>query len=353
MKVGIMSMQRITNYGSYLIAFALQKTFQKMGHSVEFVDFKIEPCIKTTTSDIYLDRLSNKDHFYIQKTEEFKKTFLDIYLKELGIDERNERPELDTLVIGSDEVFNCLQENPNVGYSLELFGKNANTKNIISYAASCGATTYEELQDFGKTEEISSLLKKFKSISVRDHNSKEFVEKLIKTTPEMSLDPVLLYDFDHDIIDNVTDENYIIVYGYNLRFTEEENLAIRNFADKYHKKIICLGMYQTCCDKFIPAHPLEVLAYFKKADFIFTDTFHGSIFSIKAKKPFATIIRESNKEKLGDLLDRFHLSNRKLHSLSNLETILTTPIDFTKTYEIIKKEREKAIEYLNKNLKED
>ena len=353
MKIGIMSMQRITNYGSYLIAVALQKTFKNMGHSVEFVDFKIEPCLKTTTSDIYLENLSDKDLFYMEKTKEFKKTFLNTYLKELGIDSRNERPELDTLVIGSDEVFNCLQENPNVGYSLELFGKNANAKHIISYAASCGSTTYEELQHFGKTEEISALLKNFKSISVRDDNSKKFVEKLTRINPEMNLDPVLLYNFDNDIIDNVTDENYIIVYGYSLRFTEEENLAIRKFADKYNKKIICLGMYQTCCDKFIPAHPLEVLAYFNKADYIFTDTFHGSIFSIKAKKTFATIIRESNKEKLSDLLDRFHLSDRKLHSLDDLEAILTAPIDFTKTYETIEKERVKAIEYFNKNLKED
>ena len=57
MKVGIMSMQRITNYGSYLIAVALQKTFKKMGHTVEFVDFKIEPCLITTTSDVYLENL--------------------------------------------------------------------------------------------------------------------------------------------------------------------------------------------------------------------------------------------------------------------------------------------------------
>lgn len=350
MKIGIMSMQRITNYGSYLIAFALKKTFQNMGHNVEFVDFKIEPCLKTTSTDIYLQELSEKDKFYINQTKEFKKTFLDVYLKELGIDERNERPILDTLVIGSDEVFNCLQENPNVGYSLELFGKDANAKNIISYAASCGTTTFEKLNNFGKAEEVSSLLKNFKAISIRDTNSKKFVEMLTGQTPELSLDPVLLYDFENDIIDNVTDENYIIVYGYNLRFTEEENLAIRKFADKYNKKIICLGMYQTCCDKFIPAHPLEVLAYFKKADYVFTDTFHGSIFSIKGKTPFATIIRESNKEKLSDLLNRFELSDRKLHSLDDLEEILTKPIDFTRTFEIIDKERIKATKYLNKNL---
>ena len=62
MKLGIMSMQRITNYGSYLIAFAMQKTFEKLGHSVEFVDFKIEPCLTKFTSDVYLEKLSDKDN---------------------------------------------------------------------------------------------------------------------------------------------------------------------------------------------------------------------------------------------------------------------------------------------------
>ena len=64
------------------------------------------------------------------------------YLPLLGISElRNEKPSVDALVIGSDEVFNCLQTNPKVGYSKELFGYHANTDKIISYAASFGNTT--------------------------------------------------------------------------------------------------------------------------------------------------------------------------------------------------------------------
>ena len=43
MKVGIMSMQRVVNYGSFLQAYALKKVIEEMGHSVEFVDYKVEP----------------------------------------------------------------------------------------------------------------------------------------------------------------------------------------------------------------------------------------------------------------------------------------------------------------------
>ena len=350
MKIGIMSMQRITNYGSYLIAVALKNTFEKMGHEVQFVDFKIEPCINNESLDTYLEELTEKDKFFINQTHEFKQKFKTEFLKELGIDKRNERPQLDTLVIGSDEVFNCTQDNPDVGCSLELFGKDANAKSIISYAASCGSTTYDKLKKYSLDKDVSNLLRKFKSISVRDNNSKEFVEQLIVVTPEMSLDPVLLYNFENDIIDNVKEKNYIIVYSYNLRFSKEENEAIKKFAEKYNKQIIGVGNYQSCCDKYIPAHPLEVLPYFQKADYIFTDTFHGSIFAMKTKRPFATIIRPSNKQKLGDLLERFHLSDRCLSSLDNLESLLLEPIDFSKAYETIEKERKKALQYLEKNL---
>lgn len=350
MKVGIMSMQRIINYGSFLIAFSLKNTLQKMGHTVEFVDYKIDPCIVNTSSDSYIQNLSERDKQFMKQVANFKNKFKNIYLKKLGIWERNERPDLDLLIIGSDEVFNCLQSNPDVGYSLELFGKNAKAKKIISYAVSCGSTTYTELEKLNKIKEISDLLNKFDDISVRDNNSKEFIEKLTGISPKINLDPVLLYNFENDIIDNVEDDNYIIVYSYNLRFSEKENETIKSFAKKHNKKIICLGMYQTCCDKYIPADPLEVLAYFKKADYIFTDTFHGSIFSIKAQKPFATMIRESNKEKLEDLLYRFNLSDRILYNLDNLENLLLTPINFSSTNSIIEAQRKEAYDYLNKYL---
>ena len=113
MKIGIMSMQRIINYGSYLQAFALSHTIKNLGHSVEFVDFKIEPCIKEPFVAKTAEHYHGKDKDYFFKIQEFEDKFRDEFLPELGIAERKERTSVDTLVIGSDEVFNCLQINPN------------------------------------------------------------------------------------------------------------------------------------------------------------------------------------------------------------------------------------------------
>ena len=46
-KVGILSMQRIKNYGSFLQAYALKTLVEDLGHKVQFVDYHIEkPVIK-------------------------------------------------------------------------------------------------------------------------------------------------------------------------------------------------------------------------------------------------------------------------------------------------------------------
>ena len=39
MPVGLMSMQRIINYGSFLQAYGLYETIRKLGCSVEFIDY--------------------------------------------------------------------------------------------------------------------------------------------------------------------------------------------------------------------------------------------------------------------------------------------------------------------------
>lgn len=137
----------------------------------------------------------------------------------------NYNPTVDCLVIGSDEVFNCIQKNSNVGYSLELFGKNNHAKKLITYAASFGNTTLEKLEKYKKANEVGALLKKFDAISVRDANSGTIVEQLTGKEPVYNLDPVLTYDYMNccDKIPQVqTNEKYLILYAYAGRISNDE-----------------------------------------------------------------------------------------------------------------------------------
>ena len=362
MKIGIMSMQRIKNYGSFLQAYGLRKILNELGYNnVEFVDYKVEKPIVTIKRKKLINRIQNKIKRLINfKKEEEKKQIIRIfnerYEKEflplLNIyQEKNYNHDIDYLIIGSDEVFNCIQSNPDVGYSKELFGQGYEKSTILSYAACFGGTNYEKLKEYGIEDEIANFLIKFKSISVRDINSFNTVNKLINVKPEINLDPVLIADFGKLNDDVVKHKDYIVLYAYTDRISEKEGKAIRNFAKKQNKKIISIGTYQNCADIHLVLTPFEMLAYIKNADYIITDTFHGAIFSIKYNKKFVTILRESNKEKLGDLLKRLRLENRQIKELSMLDNVLTSNIDYSETNSIIEAEKQNARKYLTENIK--
>lgn len=369
-KVGIMSMQRIANYGSFLQAYALKQLIEEQGNEVQFVDYHVGlPIIKDRNDGNKLKRKINKGIETLQYKAPFshklafiryKHSFAKKYMPILGInDTMNYNPKLDCLVIGSDEVFNCIQKNTNVGYSPELFGKNNQADKVITYAASFGNTTIEKLQKYGKTEEVTELLSEIDNISVRDENSGEIVEELTGKSVIYNLDPVLTYDYMNccdKIPDISTSEKYLILYAYSGRITEEESSWIKKYAKTKGLKVYAIGGIQSCADKFISCSPFEVLSYFKNAEEVITDTFHGSIFSIITQRKFATIIRKSvgdsygNEEKLGDLLSRLTLSNRMTTDISQVSKINSTSIEYDNIMNILDNHRVTAKEYLKQNI---
>ncbi len=376
MKICIMTMQRIINYGSFLQAYGLKKTIEGLGHDVSFVDFHIEPCrtapkakrmifklilscIKKAILFVYSIVFYRRHKRRIAERSNAYDEFADVIKKAneefLGIPaEPCYLTEADVLIIGSDEVFNCLNSDTLVGYSLELFGQNHRAKKLISYAASFGNTTYDKLCLYGVDSEISNLLKNFDFISVRDKNSGDIINKLINQQPYYHLDPVLIYRFHEEVRlqTTVPHEDYIILYAYPYRISKTEAAEITAFARKHGKKVVSIAGYQSFCDENIVCSPLEVLNYFNHADFVVTDTFHGCVLSIKFNKCFAAFVRSSennsygNSEKLGDLLNRFSLQSRIVRHPSLLDEILSKEIDYSEPNSIVENEKQKSLEYL-------
>ena len=296
MKVGIMSMQRIVNYGSFLQAYGLMKLIQQLGHDVEFVDYHPGESILKKTHSISVfgypkkivrflrHRTTRKKRNFYRKANSFNYIYNE-FLPLLGVtDEKNYDYSCDVLVIGSDEVFNCLQDAP-VGFSPELFGYNCNAKRCISYAASFGTTTLEKLKEYGKNEEIGEYLSNLDSISVRDQNSESIIRSLCNKSVDMNLDPVLMYGFESEVPE-ISEKDYIIVYAYRGRISKEEGKYIKRFAKEKNKRLIALGGVQDFCDEYFIGNPFEILGYIKSADYIVTDTFHGAVFSLKYGKRF-------------------------------------------------------------------
>lgn len=364
MNVGIMSMQRVRNYGSYLQAYGLKKVLEEMGHTVFFVDYQSGRPLPdgggSRKNVVYraLRMLSPEYRAYREKQIKMNRTFSEFcsaydsrFLPELGVGASYVyTPEADALVIGSDEVFNCTQEGGQVGYSLQLFGKDNRAGRLLSYAASFGSTTMQKLEKYEIAGEIADCLRQFNDISVRDQNSVQIVESLCGYRPQRHIDPVLLYDFPETEEIRVSLKDYIVVYAYADRICEEEADAIRAFAEKEGKKILTLGFYQPFCDEYILTSPVEVLAYVKNADYVITDTFHGAVFSIKYQVPFAAIVRQSNQQKLEDLLSLFELKSCIAANAGEMESILKSPVNRSQIQDILKREQESAMEYLERNL---
>lgn len=292
-----------------------------------------------------------------------KRTYGKRFYPLLGIsDELNHNTDVDVLVIGSDEVFNCIQANTNVGYSRDLFGHNLKAKKVISYAGSFGNTTMRKIKDYQVEKDLKKDFLGFHAVSVRDKNSFEIVKRLGVDKPIFNVDPVLAYDFmslEPNIPESrLYNKKYMIVYGYSGRITKGENEILRKYAREKDLKILCFGGVQGCCDEFIDCTPFELLAYFRDAEIIITDTFHGTIFSIINNRPFATIIRKSagtnygNEEKLSYLLEVTGTTSQGIECLSynQLVSVLMTPIDYITINLILNERRIDAKRYLEKNL---
>lgn len=373
-KVGIMSMQRVVNYGSFLQAFALKGLLEEMGHTVEFVDYKVaEDNLLTNQARgnnsskeklklIFADsigmlfrnntkirRICNA----IQCTDLFQHRFEHEFIPMLGVtSERNERAEVDTLIIGSDEVFNIMHN------SMELFGLDNRAKRLISFAASFGNTDFSHIVDADMCTILKERLHKFDALSVRDRNSIEIVERLSDGTihPQYHLDPVLHYDYSAYIPQIKYRRKYIAVYAYS-NIPNQLKRAIERFAKSLGLDILCLQGYQGDMGHFMNVNPFEMLAYIKNAEYLVTTTFHGCVFGAKYSKKMAIYIvtkdnkSYNNESKLGDLTKRLGLSDSVFTNENNFEKALMHEINYTELQDLINRETEQGRRFLEENVK--
>lgn len=357
MKIAILSMQEVKNYGSFLQAFSLKNTIESLGHTCDFINiipgrqlpgYKISHFHKVR---LLFQRLWGWD--FMKRFEtiyKFQTHFSKEFLPYLGVKPGENHAHYDVVVIGSDEVFNCAQQTW-FGFSPQLFGKGLNADKVITYAASFGATTLDKLQEMGIKDEVGELLRNLACISVRDENSSIIVKALTDKAPLRHVDPVLIYDYTRYMPSEVKKNDYMIVYTYPGRITDENEIdAIRTYARQQALRVVSIGHYFPWCDEVVVPTPFEVLAYFRDAACIVTDTFHGSVFSIKYNKPFCTIVRNMNNQKLSYLLKQFGLEGRIANDVSRMQTILETPIDYMPVNSLIEAERKKSIQYLSSQL---
>lgn len=361
MRIAILSMQRVVNFGSVLQAWSLRQMVQEVtGASVDFLDIEDSPVLQSREETLaaadYHSPACYSPHV-LQKAKRRIITMLSGYNKKLIRRFMQEKLKLDSdsscrtydyVIIGSDEVFNH-----NGGIRLQLHGEVKQASKVISYAASCGSAKAEYVLP-EDVQTIRSAMKRFSAISVRDTGTAAYARYFYDGQICKHMDPVLMGSLHARTARKVWLKKYLLVYAYGQRIrTAEEIEAIRAFAKKKKLIIVAIGGSQFWCDLYVPVTPMRMLDWFAHADYVVTDTFHGVIFSVINQKKFVAIVRPSNENKLTCLLTDLSLTERRLAQPEMLDSVLDMPVEYDAVNAILARERVKARAYLKELLRDE
>ncbi len=332
MKAGVITFHSAHNYGASLQTWALQQALKKLD---------VEPCVIHYHPEI-IDRLyrapkqdtfAKKRRYLLKKRyratvrqqwEKYEKyqTFLKEHLNLLGDFTDYEQLKaatlgLDVYITGSDQVWNSDHIG---GYDPAYFLNFAERgKRKVSYAASVGRDyIYAQYR-----KDVEESLKDFTAISVREESTRPAIEALAKRPVCVTVDPTLLLkkeDYEQLRKPVKRQGKYILVYMM------EKNSALISFANRIsvslgipviqrrRQKIFKNELYNFASDT-----PDEFLSEIEGAEFVLTNSFHGTVFSIIYEKPFVSMLHTSTGTRTSDLLKTLGLEDHILYQTSQFQ----------------------------------
>lgn len=373
-KIGIITLGGYFNYGNRLQNYALQEAIKDYVLDVD--------TIRNNTSSVYsekrdfLTRLKGKSPLLIYKilknkiktfmtrnitnkrTEVFKKFTLnyinetDFMILDNGVME-SLSSRYNYYIAGSDQVWN-----PDylLGTSVNFLTFVPKNKRI-SYAASFGVSSISPKWEDKYKEWLSDM----NHISVREEDGAKIIKDLIGIDVPVLVDPTLLLTKEKWLsiakeANNKPKGKYLLTYflgGVPKAYKKE----IKRLTKKHKLDIINLGNIREK-DTYITG-PSEFIDYINSCSVMYTDSFHGTVFSILLEKPFVVCDRkDTNNEtnmysRINTLLDKFSLNSRKIENIKLDEDIFN--IDYSHVPSILEKERAKSMNYLKEalNIKEE
>lgn len=351
-KVGIVTIHDADNYGSALQAFATQKVIEEIGYQAIIVDHicpktskeygikrifaqrnlkaMIETIIRITI--LYPSRIhfrNFRDKFFIEQEEQ---------------DVIEKQQQFKKFVVGSDQVWNYKITGFDKAYFLNFVTDNSKK---VSYASSFGITQIEE----DKKQEYQQLLNDFHKIAIREEQARVLIKELIDKEVPVVLDPTLLIRKEEwiKLINKKNKyQNYILCY--QIAYSQSLVDFAQELARKTGKKIISIqgSMRNKFEAKYIwSAGPLEYINLFLNADYIVTNSFHGTAFSINFNKNFFTELLpsfEKTSSRLESILDMFELRSRQIVDGKNANML--DAVNYEKVNELLDKKRGESINIL-------
>lgn len=362
MKAGIITHYAVHNHGASLQLNALKKVLKR--------DFNVDAqALQFETNYDFADKSVRDKHKISIKSVGFflnyiKERGLKIFLfniKKKGLFRKFNQQEnligpnckdceqLDFVVIGSDEVFSLF-----AGPTPEFFGYNLPAKKVFSYAGCFGPTTIDDVRKVHCEDFVRNGLNSMAGLSMRDQNSIAIAKEFTGKDATLVVDPVILYGYKDELthLSNPGLPKYLLVYAYESRLNDpKEYMAILEYAHKNGLQVVCPGFYHGWADKNINTDPVELLRYFKYAACVVTDTFHGCVMSLITGADMAVIIRD-NGNKLLNLMNEYHIEDRRIDQNWDLETIFSKRVDWNDVSSEITKRRADSMDYLKKMINE-
>lgn len=210
-----------------------------------------------------------------------------------------------------------------------------------------------------KQESFAEWLKDMAFISVREQRGAEIVKELTGREVPVVVDPTMLLTKEEWgkieqkpiwVSDETEHNGYILLY-FLSPMADAARKAVHQLAKEKGLDVIEL-MDEAQLDAYC-ADPAEFLWLISHAALVYTDSFHGTVFSILNERPFVIcqrITKYSMNSRIETLLGLFHFEERFGTDSNGYAVEKPFDMDFSGIGDILMKERERADRFMRKAL---
>ena len=364
-KVGVITVHKNVNYGANLQAFASCRYLNKLGYDCRLIDYTLPEHEKSVHLFSWLKQSWRAEHsksfqrkiklavalamsagWKHKRLKSFAK-FRKKHIKTSRCCKKQAdiaKLDLDTVVFGSDQIWNPTITN---GISPIYFGAIDGIQKKISYAASVGKDRFE-LPD---EEKVKKLVLELDYCSVREENTAEYISSFTGKKVETVCDPVFLLESDDYravATKRLYKKDYVLLYS--VVHNDEMTAIAKDYADKHDLPLIeiCFAKDKRAKHKQITTYgPSEFLSAFIYAKTVFTNSFHGTAFSLIFEKDFYIVDNKAGGSRITNLLGKVGLPNRLICEKVKKDF---DPIDYFTSKECLREYVNVSKEFLDRAL---
>ena len=359
MKIGLLTVHVGSNFGSVLQTVATAKILGEMGNEVEVINYipprmTIHGFIKKRKG--ILGKLKaimglpimgiNKQIYggFLKKNISLTKP---LYKKESIA----EQCRYDAYIVGSDQVWNSIH---NDGVDLTYYLDFDAPGKHIAFSSSFGRDTLPQ-KEFSI---VTNLIKTFSHISTREDSGVKILNDMGIDTAIQTIDPTFLLSKEEWLYyatKRLIEEPYLLIYTpYNISDDSIIHKAAKTIAREKKLKIVTFGWdfrKDAQADKtMLFASPADFLSLMHHAEYVITNSFHGTAFSIILNKQFVVFPPSHFAIRIQSILEFMGLAGRFTQTHNNVKALLECPIDYTSVNKKISSAKRQALTYLKEAL---